>query len=120
MSPKEVSEIPGVDVVLGTRNKGDVVYYVNKAKDEGKSQVHVQGVLQNKVFEDLKIEDYQDKTRAFLKIRSKKIIANGVACHNVDWCSIFIANASPAASTASILFMLHNTSSSVGKSVARP
>ena len=69
MSPKEVSEIPGVDVVLGTRNKGDVVYYVNKAKDEGKPQVHVQGVLQNKVFEDLKIEDYQDKTRAFLKIQ---------------------------------------------------
>ncbi len=69
MSPKEVSEIPGVDVVLGTRNKGDVVYYVNKAKDEGKSQVHVQGVLKNKVFEDLRIEDYQDKTRAFLKIQ---------------------------------------------------
>ncbi|ATD54698.1 tRNA (N(6)-L-threonylcarbamoyladenosine(37)-C(2))-methylthiotransferase MtaB [Clostridium chauvoei] len=69
MAPKEVSEIPGVDVVLGTRNKGDVVYYVNKAKDEGKSQVHVEGVLKNKKFEDLKIEDYQDKTRAFLKIQ---------------------------------------------------
>ena len=69
MSPKEVSEIPGVDVVLGTRNKGDVVYYVNKAKDEGKSQVHVEGVLKNKKFEDLKIDDYQDKTRAFLKIQ---------------------------------------------------
>lgn len=69
IAPKEVSAIEGVDVVLGTRNKGDVVYYVNKAKDEGKSQVHVQGVLQNKVFEDLKIEDYQDKTRAFLKIQ---------------------------------------------------
>ena len=69
MAPKEVSEIPGVDVVLGTRNKGDVVYYVNKAKDEGQPQVHVQPVLQNKKFEDLKIEDYQDKTRAFLKIQ---------------------------------------------------
>lgn len=69
MSPKEVSEIPGVDVVLGTRNKGDVVYYVNKAKEEGQPQVHVQPVLQNKKFEDLKIEDYQDKTRAFLKIQ---------------------------------------------------
>lgn len=69
MAPKEVSEIPGVDVVLGTRNKGDVVYFVNKAKDEGKSQVHVEGVLKNKKFEDLKIEEYQDKTRAFLKIQ---------------------------------------------------
>ena len=59
MAPKEVAEIPGVDVVLGTRNKGDVVYYVNKAKDEGQPQVHVQPVLQNKKFEDVlgKIND---------------------------------------------------------------
>ena len=32
ISPEEVSKIEGVDVVLGTRNKGDIVYYVNKAK----------------------------------------------------------------------------------------
>ncbi len=69
MAPKEVSEIEGVDVVLGTRNKGDVVYYVNKARDEQKVQVHVEGVLKNKKFEDLNIEEYQDKTRAFLKIQ---------------------------------------------------
>ncbi|WP_195263266.1 tRNA (N(6)-L-threonylcarbamoyladenosine(37)-C(2))-methylthiotransferase MtaB [Clostridium sp. 1001275B_160808_H3] len=69
IAPKEVSEIPGVDVVLGTRNKGDVVYYVNKARDEGKSQVHVEGVLKNRKFEELNIEEYQDKTRAFLKIQ---------------------------------------------------
>ena len=69
IAPKEVSEIPGVDVVLGTRNKGDVVYYVNKARDEGKSQAHVEGVLKNKKFEELNIEEYQDKTRAFLKIQ---------------------------------------------------
>lgn len=69
MSPKEVSEIEGVDVVLGTRNKGDVLYYVNKARDEGKKQVYVEGVLKNKKFEDLNIEEYQDKTRAFLKIQ---------------------------------------------------
>ena len=69
MSPKEVSAIEGVDVVLGTRNKGDVVYYVNKAREEGEPQVHVEGVLKNKKFEDLKIEEYQDKTRAFLKIQ---------------------------------------------------
>lgn len=69
MAPDEVSAIDGVDVVLGTRNKGDVVYYVNKARDEEKVQVHVEGVLKNNKFEDLIIEDYQDKTRAFLKIQ---------------------------------------------------
>jgi threonylcarbamoyladenosine tRNA methylthiotransferase MtaB len=69
MAPKEVSAIDGVDVVLGTRNKGDVVYYVNKARDEKKVQIHVEGVLKNNKFEELNIEDYQDKTRAFLKIQ---------------------------------------------------
>ncbi len=43
ISPEEVSKIEGVDVVLGTRNKGDIVYCVNKAKEEGKPQVHVEG-----------------------------------------------------------------------------
>ena len=69
IAPQEVSKIEGVDVVLGTRNKGDVVYYVNKARDEGKLQFHVDSVLRNKKFEDLNIEEYQDKTRAFLKIQ---------------------------------------------------
>ncbi|WP_294373090.1 tRNA (N(6)-L-threonylcarbamoyladenosine(37)-C(2))-methylthiotransferase MtaB [uncultured Clostridium sp.] len=69
VSPDEVAKIEGVDVVLGTRNKGDIVYYVNKAKDEKKKQVVVGEVLKNKEFEDLNIEEYQDKTRAFLKIQ---------------------------------------------------
>ncbi|MGL5479626.1 MAG: tRNA (N(6)-L-threonylcarbamoyladenosine(37)-C(2))-methylthiotransferase MtaB [Clostridium sp.] len=69
IAPKEVSEIKGVDVVLGTRNKGDIVYYVNKARDEKKIQIEVGAVLKNKKFENLQIEDYRDKTRAFLKIQ---------------------------------------------------
>ena len=69
VASEEVSKIEGVDVVLGTRNKGDIVYYVNKAKDEGKPQLMVGEVLRNKQFEDLNIEEYQDKTRAFLKIQ---------------------------------------------------
>ncbi|MGG7176525.1 tRNA (N(6)-L-threonylcarbamoyladenosine(37)-C(2))-methylthiotransferase MtaB [Clostridium paraputrificum] len=69
IAPKEVSAIEGVDVVLGTRNKGDVVYYVNKARDEKAAQIYVESVLKNKKFEALNIEEYQDKTRAFLKIQ---------------------------------------------------
>ena len=69
IAPTEVSGIEGVDVVLGSRNKGEIVYYVNKARDEGKQQVKVGTVLKNKVFEDLKIEEYNNKTRAFLKIQ---------------------------------------------------
>jgi threonylcarbamoyladenosine tRNA methylthiotransferase MtaB len=69
IAPTEVGNIEGVDVVLGTRNKGEIVYWVNKAIDEGKQQIQVSPVLKNNVFEDLNIEEYQDKTRAFLKIQ---------------------------------------------------
>lgn len=69
IAPDEVSEISGVNVVLGTRNKGDIVYWVNRAREENKKIIEVKDVLKNKVFENLVIEEYQDRTRAFLKIQ---------------------------------------------------
>lgn len=69
IAPSEVSNIEGVDVVLGTKNKGDIVYWVNRAREERTQFVNVNEVLKNNVFEDLNIEEYQDKTRAFLKIQ---------------------------------------------------
>ncbi|MHC1683482.1 MAG: tRNA (N(6)-L-threonylcarbamoyladenosine(37)-C(2))-methylthiotransferase MtaB [Clostridiaceae bacterium] len=68
-SPDEVAGIEGVDVVLGTRNKGKIVYYVNKVMIEKNQVVEVNDVLKDKVFEELNISEYQDKTRAFLKIQ---------------------------------------------------
>ena len=65
----EISKIEGVDVVLGTRNKGDIVYYVNRAREEKRQFVEVNDVLRNRNFEELDIEEFQDKTRAFLKIQ---------------------------------------------------
>ncbi|NMM61949.1 tRNA (N(6)-L-threonylcarbamoyladenosine(37)-C(2))-methylthiotransferase MtaB [Clostridium sp. P21] len=69
IASEEVSQINGVDVVLGTRNKGEIVYWVNRVKEERKQVVEVNEVLKNNVFEELNIESYQDKTRAFLKIQ---------------------------------------------------
>jgi len=69
IAPEEVSKIEGVNVVLGTRNKGDIVYWVNRSREEGKQIIQVNDVLKNKVFEELNIEEYQDRTRAFVKIQ---------------------------------------------------
>lgn len=69
IAPDKISEIGDVDVVLGTRNKGEIVYWVNRAKEEENPIIAVGDVLKNRVFEDLRIEEYQDKTRAFLKIQ---------------------------------------------------
>ncbi|MBZ9636098.1 tRNA (N(6)-L-threonylcarbamoyladenosine(37)-C(2))-methylthiotransferase MtaB [Clostridium sp. FP1] len=69
IAPGEVASIEGVDVVLGSRNKGDIVYWVNRSREEEKQVVEVSDVLKNKVFEDLNISEYQDRTRAFVKIQ---------------------------------------------------
>lgn len=67
--PQEISKIDGVDIVLGTRNKGDILHWVKKVINDKDKVIEVGDVLKNKVFEDLKIEEYQDRTRAFLKIQ---------------------------------------------------
>lgn len=69
ISPEEVSLIEGVDVVLGTRNKSEILYWVNRSREEDKQFIKVNEVLKDKKFDDLNIEEYQDKTRAFLKIQ---------------------------------------------------
>ncbi len=69
IAPEAVSMLEGVDIVLGTRNKGEIVYCVNRFRNEGKKIIKVDQVLKNTVFEQLNIEEYQDKTRAFLKIQ---------------------------------------------------
>ncbi|MCM1990789.1 tRNA (N(6)-L-threonylcarbamoyladenosine(37)-C(2))-methylthiotransferase MtaB [Oceanirhabdus seepicola] len=69
VASEEVKEIDGVDIVLGTRNKSEILYWVNRVIDENKQFVVVNDVLKNKQFEKLKIEEYNDKTRAFLKIQ---------------------------------------------------
>jgi MiaB-like tRNA modifying enzyme len=69
IAPEEVAKIEGVDVVLGTKNKGDIVYWVNRAREERDQVIQVEDVLRNDVFEDLRIDEYQERTRAFLKIQ---------------------------------------------------
>lgn len=69
VAPEEVSKIEGVDIILGTKNKGQIVYYVNRAREEKTQLIEVNDVFKDKRFEELNIEEYQDKTRAFLKIQ---------------------------------------------------
>lgn len=69
IAPEEVAKVQGVDVVLGTRNKGEVVYWVNRAREEKTQMIKVSDVIKNNEFEELNIQEYQHKTRAFLKIQ---------------------------------------------------
>lgn len=70
VSKDEVMAIEGVDVIVGSRDKRDVVFQVNRAMAEGKQIVAVSdSLLLNHKFEDLGVTGYEGKTRAFLKIQ---------------------------------------------------
>lgn len=70
VSKETVMEIPGVDVVLGSRNKSDIVFHVNQSRAEKRQIVQVTDkLILNSKFEDLGVTGYEGKTRAFLKIQ---------------------------------------------------
>ncbi len=65
VSSDEVSLIEGVDIVLGTSNRSDIVYYVNEFLKNGKQIVDVE--RKNDLSSEY-ISDFSEKTRAILKI----------------------------------------------------
>lgn len=68
-APEEILDIPGVDLVLGTRDRNRIVEYVEKVKDTGKPINVIQDIMETKEFEEMPISSYDEKTRAVLKIQ---------------------------------------------------
>lgn len=69
VAPDEIAALHGVDVVLGSRNKSRVVEFVNRSLATGEQLVEVSDIASNHEFEELRISNYSDRTRAFLKIQ---------------------------------------------------
>jgi len=61
---KEVSQIDGVDIVIGNKDKSKIVEYI----DNYKNKIDKIYDLSNVSFEDMKLNNF-DKTRAFVKIQ---------------------------------------------------
>lgn len=69
VAPEEIAGMDEVDIVLGSRNKSRVVELANRSLVTGERFVEVSDIMSSNEFEPLKITDYQDRTRAFLKIQ---------------------------------------------------
>lgn len=68
-SPGEVLEIPGVDLVVGTRDRARIVKLVEgHVKNKGPVNA-VEDIMQSECFEELPVPTEQGKARAFLKIQ---------------------------------------------------
>jgi len=68
-APDEVASIPGVDVIVGTHRRGEIVDMVDEARRTGRPVRAVEKIFRVKEFEELPALDYEGKTRATLKIQ---------------------------------------------------
>ncbi len=68
VSPEEVEKIEGVNIIIGTNNRKQIVDLVEDVTVWDKV-VMVDDIMQVREFEELKIDTVKDKTRAFLKIQ---------------------------------------------------
>lgn len=67
-APKEVLEIEGVNIVIGTNDRGKIVDLVEKCSPEDKINT-VDDIMKVKEFEEMSVQEIKGKTRAFLKIQ---------------------------------------------------
>lgn len=67
VSPEEVAKIEGVNLVLGTKERKNIVALVEQCNTQ--SQItKVEDALSNRDYEDIWVTTYDDRTRAYVKI----------------------------------------------------
>jgi threonylcarbamoyladenosine tRNA methylthiotransferase MtaB len=69
MAPDEILAIPGVDLVIGTQYREQIVDMVKKVQEERKPYNFVGNIMQQRNFEELDVPYFTDRTRASLKIQ---------------------------------------------------
>ena len=69
VKPEEVAKIEGVDIVLGSRNKEEVVELCENILQNKKALDPIIAVSEEKTFEDLEISNQAAMTRAYMKIQ---------------------------------------------------
>ena len=68
-APKEIMEIEGVNLVIGTKDRGQIVEMVENYHPEDGVENHVSDIMKERVFEPLSIQKLANRTRAYLKIQ---------------------------------------------------
>lgn len=68
-SPGEIMEIPGVDVIVGTQNRKKMIDYIKEHQKTREPVNGVTNIMKNRVFEEMDVPQFTDRTRASLKIQ---------------------------------------------------
>jgi threonylcarbamoyladenosine tRNA methylthiotransferase MtaB len=66
---EEVSKIPGVNLVIGTKERSKIVEHIREIEG-GKNKLNlVKDIMKTRDFEELGVDVYKERTRAFIKIQ---------------------------------------------------
>lgn len=68
-SPAEIMAIPGVDIVVGTQDRTKLLGYIEQYREERQPINAVRNIMKNRVYEELDVPAFTDRTRASLKIQ---------------------------------------------------
>lgn len=68
-APKELMEIAGVNLVIGTKDRAQIVEMVEQYDRANGVGNHVSDIMKERVFEPLSIQKLANRTRAYLKIQ---------------------------------------------------
>lgn len=68
-NPDEVMKIEGVNIVVGTKERSEIVNIVENYKNDNAPESHVSEIMKEREFEHLKIHRLKNRTRAYLKIQ---------------------------------------------------
>ncbi|NLY78339.1 MAG: tRNA (N(6)-L-threonylcarbamoyladenosine(37)-C(2))-methylthiotransferase MtaB [Lysinibacillus sp.] len=68
-APAEILEIPGVDIVVGTQDRVKMLDYIEQYRIERQPINAVKNIMKNRVYEELDVPYFTDRTRASLKIQ---------------------------------------------------
>ncbi len=68
VAPEKVKKLPGVSIVIGTKERSRIVELIEQFMRSKEPQVKVNDIMKERTYEELWISTYEDKTRAFVKI----------------------------------------------------
>ncbi|MBI3006155.1 MAG: tRNA (N(6)-L-threonylcarbamoyladenosine(37)-C(2))-methylthiotransferase MtaB [Ignavibacteriales bacterium] len=84
LQPQEIALIPGVDLVLGTREKFDLMNYASGFRKKALPDIRVSPITEKQEFHIASSAGFAERTRAFLKIQD--------GCdYNCSFCTIPLA-----------------------------
>ncbi len=68
-SPAEIMAIPGVDIVVGTQDRTKLLGLIDEFRTERQPINAVRNIMKNRIYEELDVPTFSDRTRASLKIQ---------------------------------------------------